>query len=212
VFYEYERYVIRKATDSSEEAVRKTVFSLSGGVCHYCLGMREDRTHFFVVHRRLEVMKAPEFIFSDPHALQCELAAETLRSSRTLRLKVAGWSMVPTLWPGDTLVIEPADRGAVRPGDIVLFARHQRFIAHRVVGSASLTLGIQTRGDAMTQMDAPVSTRELLGRVMSIERNGKSIATSREFNASSRAVVAVVRRSPIVARLAVAVREVVQSL
>jgi hypothetical protein len=174
--------------------------------------MREDRTDFLVVHRCLKVMRAPEFLFDDTQALQCELAADTLRSSGILRLRVAGWSMVPTLWPGDTLVIEAVESSAVRSGDIVLFARHRQFVAHRVIENRSPVRGIETRGDAMTQMDAPVSNRELLGRVVSIERNGKSIAPNHELNVASRSVAALVRHAPAAARVAVAVREVLQDL
>ncbi len=150
--------------------------------------------------------------FSDRSAPQCELATETLRSSGTLRLRATGWSMVPALWPGDTLVIEPVDSSEVCEGDIVLFARHQRFFAHRVIGNTSLSRGIQTRGDALKRTDAPVSSRELLGRVVSIERNGKSIIPSRELNAAKRSVAALVRQLPIAARVAVAMREAVRSL
>jgi len=174
--------------------------------------MREDTIHFFGVCRRLKVMRAPEFNFDEACAMQCELAAEKLRAFGMLRLKVKGWSMVPTVWPGDTLVIEAADHSTVCPGDIVLFARHQRFVAHRVVVNSSSGRGIETRGDAMTQMDAPISTREVLGRVVSIERNGKSITPRRELNAASRSVAAVVRRSPIAARIAVAMHEALQVL
>jgi len=174
--------------------------------------MREDAIHFLIVCGRLKVMKASDFILGEAHALQRELAADTLRSAGLLRLRVKGWSMVPTVWPGDTLVIEAVDRRAVCSGDIVLFARHQRFVAHRVVEKNSSGRGIETRGDAMRQMDAPVSSRELLGRVVSIERNGKRITPSRELNATIRSLAAVVRRSPIAARVAVAMREVLQTL
>ena len=46
------------------------------------------------------------------HALKCELAAESLRLSGRLRLRVTGWSMLPTICPGDTLIIERADARA----------------------------------------------------------------------------------------------------
>jgi signal peptidase I len=157
-------------------------------------------------------MRTPEFLFGDARALQCELAADTLRSSGTLRLTVAGWSMVPTLWPGDALVIEAVDSSAVRSGEIVLFMRHRRFVAHRVIDKPSAGRGIETRGDAMRQMDSPVSNRELLGRVVSIERNGKSITPSRELNAASRSVAALIRHAPAAARVAVAMREALQDL
>lgn len=120
--------------------------------------------------------------------------------------------MLPTLWPGDMLVIEAADSSTVCSGDIVLFVRRQRFVAHRVIKKSSPSHSIKTRGDAMRQTDAPVSSRELLGRVVSIERNGKSISASRELSAASRSVAALVRHAPGAARVAVAMREVLQSL
>jgi len=156
-------------------------------------------------------MKTPAFIFSDSHALQCELAADTLRSSGTLRLGVTGWSMLPTLWPGDTLVIKLADSGTVQPGDIVLFARDRRFFVHRVIAKSSTGDGIQTRGDAMPQMDPLVSNRELLGRVASIVRNGKTLAP-RRMSTTSRSVAAFIRHSPAAAKVAVAMQEVLRDL
>ena len=94
----------------------------------------------------------------DAHALKCELAAESLRSSGTLRLQVTGWSMLPSVWPGDTLVVESVDRNAVSEGDIVLFGRDRRLFAHRVVTNASAPGdGIVTWGDAMPAPDSPVS-------------------------------------------------------
>ena len=38
--------------------------------------------------------------------LKCELAAEVLRSFGTLRFAATGWSMLPSVWPGETLVVE----------------------------------------------------------------------------------------------------------
>jgi signal peptidase I len=155
-------------------------------------------------------MKTSEFIFSDAHALQCELASEILRSSGSLRLGVTGWSMLPTLWPGDTLLIEPAGRETIQPGDIVLFARDRRFFVHRVMAKSQSDEKLQIRGDAMPAMDPPVSSRELLGRVVSIVRNGKKIEPSRERSATSRSVAALLRNSPAAARVTVAMHELVQ--
>jgi signal peptidase I len=156
-------------------------------------------------------MRTPGFMFSSTHALQCELAGEVLRSSGTLRLGVTGWSMLPTLWPGDTLIVEQTRSDAVVPGDIVLFARDRRFFVHRVIAKNSADQEIQTGGDAMPQMDPPVSNRELLGRVVSIVRNGKRIEPSRKRNVASRSVAALVRHSPVAAQVAVAVHETLQS-
>jgi hypothetical protein len=173
--------------------------------------MRQNPTDINVVPEPEGFMKTAEFIFSDVHALQCELAAETLRSSGTLRLAVNGWSMLPTVWPGDTLIVEQAESNAVCAGDIVLFIRDRRLFAHRVVGKSSPGRSIRTRGDAMRQMDAPVSTRELLGRVVSIERKGKCIESSRELNAASRSMAALAGRSRTAARVAVAMHEALRN-
>ena len=51
-------------------------------------------------------------------AVKCELAAEVLRSSGELRLRVTGSSMLPAVWPGDELTIrrQPFDAGRPGPG------------------------------------------------------------------------------------------------
>ena len=106
------------------------------------------------------------------HAAKCSLAAEALRRFGELRLRVSGSSMLPALWPGDLLVIRRAPLAELSRGDLVLFLRQGRFFVHRVLEvSAS---GLLTRGDALAAPDPPVSPQELLGRVISIWRNGRS--------------------------------------
>ena len=145
--------------------------------------------------------------FDNAHAVKCELAGEVLRSSGTLRLKVMGWSMLPAVWPGDTLVIERIERGTVCEGDIVLFSRDRRLFAHRVVAMSSPAgnAKLLTRGDAMPRPDPPVGDSDLLGKVTYIVRNGKWIKPSRPQRSSERAVAALVRSSEIAARVVVGV-------
>ena len=151
-------------------------------------------------------MNLPSQPLDDAHALKCELAAESLRSSGTLRLQVTGWSMLPAVWPGDTLVVESVSSNAVAEGDIVLFSRDRRLFAHRVVAQDSAPGDrILTQGDAMPVPDSPVSDKELLGKVSFIVRNGKRIEPSRSLRISERAVAALVRSSEIAARVVVGV-------
>ena len=143
----------------------------------------------------------------DAHAVKCELASEVLRSSGKLRLQVMGWSMLPSVWPGDTLVVERVKGEAVSKGDIVLFGRDRRLFAHRVVRKSSSpgNSTIRTRGDAMPAADPPVDESQLLGRVSFIVRNGRIIEPSRRLRLSERAVAAFVRGSEIAARVVVGV-------
>lgn len=145
-------------------------------------------------------------------ALTCELAGEVLRTSGFLRLPVRGWSMLPTVWPGDTLVIEPAESGAVHEGDIVLLSRNGRLVAHRMLAKRGPQgdAKILTQGDALPHPDLLVSDRDLLGRVAFIVRNGKHIAPSRRPRFSQRAVAALIRQSETAARAVVRVRGMYQ--
>ncbi len=164
-------------------------------------------------------MKLSPQALGDPHALQCELAGEVLRSSGTLRLRVTGWSMLPTVWPGDTLVIERASGDRILAGDIVLFSSGRRFVAHRVLAigndsgvSRVQTSPVQTQGDAVRRPDAPLAAGDVLGKVSFILREGKIIEPSRRLSFSYRAVAAGFRCSSFAARVIVRVRGMLQSL
>jgi signal peptidase I len=143
--------------------------------------------------------------FETEHALKCELASEVLRSSGKLRLRVTGWSMLPVVWPGDTLTIERIETETVSEGDIVLCARDRRFSAHRVVRKDGANSALLTRGDAMPQPDPPVPNNNLLGKVTMIERNGKCITPRRNLRLSEQAIAALIRHSNLAARVAVGI-------
>jgi len=141
----------------------------------------------------------------DANARKCELAGELLRSSGNLRLRVAGWSMLPVIWPGDTLVIDRANGDPALEGDIVIFSNGRRLVAHRVTKSNGTGSMVQTQGDALPRPDSPVAHEELLGRVSFIVRNGKLVKPARSLRLPQRAVAAVFRRSTLAARVVVGV-------
>ena len=136
------------------------------------------------------------------HSTKCELAAEVLRSSGRLRLQVTGWSMLPTVWPGDTLIIDRIAPNEVVKGDIVLFGRNRRLFAHRVIERDNRT-GFVTHGDSMRTADAPVAEDELLGKVSFVVRDGRCIEPSKVPRLPERAIAALVRRSDTAARVVV---------
>jgi hypothetical protein len=111
------------------------------------------------------------------------LAAEVLRSSGKLRLRATGASMLPAVWPGDILSVRNHDSAEALPGEIVLFAREGRLVAHRVVERTLCQDRIQwvTRGDSVSDNDAPISRHELLGRVTAIVRGRHRIAPRLTF-------------------------------
>jgi hypothetical protein len=139
------------------------------------------------------------------------MASEVLRSAGQLRLRVNGWSMLPAVMPGDTLVLERASIDDVAEGEIVLFHRERRFFIHRAVRKADHKGELLTRGDAMIRPDPPVKRHELLGKILWIERNGRRVAPSPRLSWHKRAVAAIVQRSETAARIVVGVHSLRQS-
>ena len=138
-------------------------------------------------------------------ALKCELAGEVLRSFGTLRFAATGWSMLPSILPGDTLVVESVSPAQVRLGDIVLVQRQGRLCAHRVV---DMETGPEnphwiTQGDALPAPDPPVVRDELLGWVSYLIRAGKLLAIPAKVSAANSLVAKVVRHSFPAARAVV---------
>lgn len=130
-------------------------------------------------------------------SLKCELAAEVLRSFGTLRFAATGWSMLPTVWPGETLVVERVKPEKIRIGDLVLVGRDSGLCAHRVIGTAGDLEHPQwiTQGDALPVPDRPVAGNELLGRVTYLIRGGRLIEVPAQLSMVENLVAKVVRRS-----------------
>jgi len=116
------------------------------------------------------------------------LASEVLRISGGLRFAALGASMVPTIYPGDILIVRREAAREVRCGDVVLSFRAGRFCAHRLVKKLEQDgrVSVITRGDALRENDPPLAESELLGRITAAVRGRKRIElggrpTAREF-------------------------------
>jgi hypothetical protein len=119
----------------------------------------------------------------DGEAVRWHLAAEFLRLTGRARLRLTGTSMLPAARPGDVLSICMSGASHALPGDIVLFARNGRLVAHRVVErviSQDRPFWI-TRGDRLRHNDPPVSRDELLGRITAIQRGNRRIVPRLTF-------------------------------
>jgi signal peptidase len=91
-------------------------------------------------------------------------------------IPITGRSMMPLLREGDVvLVIHSKDN--TRLGDVVVFCQKGRLVAHRVLriardGAEDILV---TKGDSVRRFDAPVSAKDILGRVVSIQRGERRI-------------------------------------
>lgn len=110
-------------------------------------------------------------------AIEMSLAEEVLRSYGRLRILARGSSMIPTIFPGDVLLVEHSLFQRLRPGDVALAQRDGRFFAHRVVRLTALggSPRVITCGDALNQEDPAFFHDEILGRVTTVVRGGRRI-------------------------------------
>ena len=110
-------------------------------------------------------------------ALACGLAGDVVRTFGEVRLRVFGTSMVPSVLPGDLISVQRAGISEISIGEIVLYTRAERLFAHRVVAhhGGPEHLRLITRGDRLRRNDPPVTSNELLGRVISVVRGGCKI-------------------------------------
>jgi hypothetical protein len=135
-------------------------------------------------------------------SVRLELAAELLRDFGDLRFRACGGSMLPTIFPGDDLMVRREPIGGIRRGNVVLSRRAGRFYAHRVVRIENRGSGayLITRGDALAYEDLPTSENELLGLIPALIRRGKRIELSGAPNAAGRLLQWAVRHSELLAR------------
>jgi signal peptidase I len=113
--------------------------------------------------------------------MACGLAEEVIRNFGEVRLRVFGTSMAPAMLPGDLVTVHRAAMNDISAGEVVLFTQNGRLFVHRVMGQKlSPAEKIEearliTRGDRLHHDDPPVSSRELLGRVVSLERDHRKL-------------------------------------
>ncbi len=125
------------------------------------------------------------------------LATEMLRSFAEFRFVAWGSSMVPSILPGDTLVVRRGTPQSTRGGEVALFFRGGRFYAHRLVSKAEEggRIRLIARGDALSRNDPPYAENEMLGHVAAVIRGGRRIELDRHPAAGQRLLRWIVQRS-----------------
>lgn len=124
----------------------------------------------------------------------CDLMSEVVRGAGEASVKVTGFSMLPAIWPGDVLRVRRLSADEVRAGQVVVYRRDGKLVAHRVIcAPRGAGEAVITRGDSVPLADAPVETSELVGQVVGIGRRGRAVRV--ESWVGQRAAAWVLRRS-----------------
>jgi hypothetical protein len=99
-------------------------------------------------------------------ALVC-LVQEGLRHHGRLCLRLQGESMWPTIPAGSLVEVEPVSTHDIKLGDVVVWQRDGKLVAHRVVQRMRAEPGVCliTKGDNCSSSDRGLPMEAVLGRV-----------------------------------------------
>lgn len=131
------------------------------------------------------------------------LLCEAVSAFGQVRLRAHGSSMVPTIWPGEVLIVEPAR--AVQVGQIVLASHGESLVAHRVVSLADAGDGVRltTQGDSLGFREPLIPMCRVVGRITGVMRDGKKVMLESRPRPAKRLAMCLARRSRLALRILV---------
>ncbi|MEJ2725310.1 MAG: S24 family peptidase [Deltaproteobacteria bacterium] len=123
-------------------------------------------------------MNKPNELGDPNQHLLPDLTTQLLRDGKSVRFHAPGRSMYPTIREGEAIKVEPILPSEVKVGDIILYRSDDGVIAHRVARIERGEKGERRfilRADTWGEYDEPVDASQIMGKVVSTERGGRSI-------------------------------------
>ena len=98
-----------------------------------------------------------------------------LREGNTVQFPITGWSMYPFLRDQDLVTVEPIGTDPIKPYEAVLFRRiNGPLVLHRVMKITEE--GIFCAGDNQSVLEGPLSSEQILGRMIEYEHDHKHVS------------------------------------
>lgn len=94
--------------------------------------------------------------------------------SQLIKIPAFGNSMYPFFISGDVLYIHPLTLSRIKVNDFITFVQKNVFITHRVIYIPQNKKYILTKGDANKEPDKKVLPKNIIGKVIKIQRKGKT--------------------------------------
>jgi RimJ/RimL family protein N-acetyltransferase len=105
-----------------------------------------------------------------------KLNREFLERGISIRFQARGFSMRPFIQDGDFITVSPIENSSIRVGDVAFYSTAENnVIVHRVIKKYGKdgNMKLLIKGDACFGNTERVSSQDVLGKVVAIERNGK---------------------------------------
>lgn len=102
------------------------------------------------------------------------LLTDVLRRFGRVQLRATGTSMLPSIGPGDVLLVVQCSPESIQPGDVIVFTDRTRVFAHRLVEKRRELSGSSfvTRGDSNWHNDPPSRDDQVMGKVVAVRSAG----------------------------------------
>lgn len=105
-----------------------------------------------------------------------ELSGQILGGGGYLRFRARGGSMHPFIRDGEVIEVKSTELSEMRIGDVILYCTSRGgMAAHRVIKKCRKNgeIVLMTKGDSTMGFDQPVYPKDVLGKVIAIERKGQ---------------------------------------
>jgi signal peptidase I len=124
-----------------------------------------------------EMLNGDNFLYPEGGIDIIETIKSVLESGRFVELPATGYSMFPTLRPGDRVLVKPVIKGEMpETGSIVVFRDNNQLIIHRLIKIFQNEEGndsFEARGDSRSVCDKILPVPQITGVAISYKRNGK---------------------------------------
>lgn len=107
--------------------------------------------------------------------------------SQPIKIPAFGHSMYPFFISGDILSIQPISLANIKVNDFITFVQKNVFITHRVIYIPLHKKYILLKGDANQKADKKILPKNIIGKVIKIERNGKIFSPNTLYQLQSSA-------------------------
>jgi len=115
-----------------------------------------------------------------------ELSKDIFRKGKSARFQAKGWSMRPFIQDGDFIVVSPIENSSIKTGDVVFhLTAESKIMVHRVIKKYKKDkdnrIIMFIKGDATFSSPEKVDIKNVLGKVVAVERNGRKKRLDTKF-------------------------------
>ena len=125
-----------------------------------------------------------------------DFSLQLIEAKGKIYLRLSGFSMFPFLKEGDVALIKKVEINTLNIGDVIVFRKDQKMIAHRLVEikKNGEHYSITTKGDTTKKNDPVFTEQNYIGKIVSFYRNEKNTSiTSKYYELIGKIIVKTTR-------------------